>query len=53
MYNGERWYLQVLGYAAQAMSRDNYKCLAIEYFEANQEVQLELPQLIPEIDSPL
>ncbi|ELJ8720566.1 MobF family relaxase [Vibrio cholerae] len=44
---------QVLGYAAHAMSRDNYKCLAIEYFEANPEILLELPQLTPEIDSSL
>ncbi|MFS1488911.1 MobF family relaxase [Vibrio splendidus] len=41
---------QVLGYAAQAMSRDNYKCLAIEYFTQNQEASLELPQLVSEID---
>ncbi|ENM5766344.1 relaxase domain-containing protein [Vibrio mimicus] len=41
---------QVLGYTSRAMSRDNYKCLAIEYFVEHQEVLLELPQMVPEID---
>ncbi|MCG3730797.1 MobF family relaxase [Vibrio cincinnatiensis] len=41
---------QILGLTAQAMSHDNYKCLAIEYFSEHQEVLLELPQMVSEID---
>ncbi len=40
---------QALGYAAHAMSRDKYKCLAIEYLEVNPELQIELPQPVLDI----
>ncbi|MCZ5880130.1 relaxase domain-containing protein [Vibrio parahaemolyticus] len=41
---------QILSCLAQAMSRDNYKCLAIEYFSEEQAMLIESPQLISEVD---
>lgn len=41
---------QILGFAAQAMSRDNYKCLAIEYFSEEPELLIDSRQLISEVD---
>ncbi|MHA2734024.1 MobF family relaxase [Vibrio campbellii] len=41
---------QILGFTAQAMSRDNYKCLAIEYFSEESELLIDSRQLISEVD---